>query len=50
MQVTEFPYPASGVQAFEEGIMEMSGPGAAYSACSDRVNLLLVLTPGSGFQ
>ena len=47
IQVTEFPYPASGVQAFEEGIIEMSGPGAAYSACSDRVNLLLVLTPGA---
>jgi glycine reductase len=25
----------------------MAGPGAVYSACSDRVNLLLVLTPGS---
>jgi sarcosine reductase len=47
IQVTEFPYPASGVQAFEEGIIEMSGPGAAYSACSDRVNLLLMLTPGA---
>lgn len=46
MQVTEFPYPASGVQAFEEGIVEMSGPGAQFSSASDRVNLLLVLTPG----
>ena len=47
MQVTEFPYPASGVQAFEEGILEMSGPGAEYCSASDRVNLLLVLTPGA---
>ena len=47
MQVTEFPYPASGVQAFEEGIVEMSGPGAEYCAASDRVNLLLVFTPGA---
>jgi glycine reductase len=47
IQVTDFPYPASGVQAFEEGIIEMTGPGAVYSACSDRVNLLLVLTPGA---
>lgn len=47
IQVGDFPYPASGVQAFEEGIIEMSGPGAAFSACSDRVNLLLVLTPGA---
>ena len=31
VEVTEFPFPASGVQAFEEGIIEMSGPGAAYS-------------------
>jgi sarcosine reductase len=47
MEVTDFPYPASGVQAFEEGIVEMSGPGAAFSGVSDRVNLLLVMTPGS---
>ncbi len=47
IQVTDFPYPASGVQAFEEGIIEMAGPGAAFSACSDRVNLLLVMTPGA---
>jgi glycine reductase len=46
VEVTEFPFSASGVQAFEEGIIEMSGPGALYSGCADRVNLLLVLTPG----
>ena len=45
--VTEFPFPAAGVQAFEEGIIEMSGPGAAYSGCADRVNLVLVLAPGA---
>lgn len=45
--VTDFPFPASGVQAFEEAIVEMSGPGAAYAGCADRVNLLLVLTPGA---
>lgn len=47
MEVTDFPYPASGVQAFEEGIVEMSGPGAPYCSASDRVNLLLVFTPGT---
>jgi glycine reductase len=47
MEVSDFPYPASGVQAFEEGIVEMSGPGAQYSSASDRVNLLLVFTPGA---
>jgi glycine reductase len=46
VQVTDFPFPASGVQAFEEGVIEMSGPGAAYSGCADRVNVFLVLTPG----
>lgn len=46
VSVTEFPFPASGVQAFEEGVIEMSGPGAEYSGCADRVNLLLVLEPG----
>ncbi|MBI2217204.1 MAG: hypothetical protein HYU51_07900 [Candidatus Rokubacteria bacterium] len=47
VEVTDFPFPATGVQAFEEGVIEVSGPGAEYSACSDRVNLLLVLTPGA---
>ncbi|MCC7484394.1 MAG: hypothetical protein IT529_05350 [Burkholderiales bacterium] len=47
MAVSDFPCPASGVQAFEEGIVEMSGPGAQYSSASDRVNLLLVFQPGA---
>lgn len=46
VDVTAFPFPASGVQAFEEGVIEMSGSGAAYSGCADRVNLCLVFTPG----
>ncbi|HEX7125404.1 MAG TPA: glycine/sarcosine/betaine reductase component B subunit [Thermodesulfobacteriota bacterium] len=46
VEVAEFPFPASGVQAVEEGIIEMTGPGAAYAGCADRVNLLLVCTPG----
>jgi len=49
VEVTDFPFPAAGVQAFEEGIVEMSGPGAAYSGCADRVCLCLVLTPGSAY-
>jgi sarcosine reductase len=47
VEVAEFPFPASGVQAFEEGIVEMSGPGAAYSGCADRACLLLLFTPGA---
>jgi glycine reductase len=45
--VTDFPWPAGGVQAFEEGLIEMAGPGAAFCAGSDRVNLLLLLAPGA---
>ncbi len=47
VEVAEFPFPASGVQAFEEGIIEMTGPGAAYSGCADRACLLLQFTPGA---
>jgi sarcosine reductase len=47
VEVAEFPFPASGVQAFEEGIVEMAGPGAAYSGCADRACLLLVFTAGA---
>jgi sarcosine reductase len=47
VEVAEFPFPSSGVQAFEEGIIEMAGPGAAYSGCADRACLLLVFTPGA---
>jgi glycine reductase len=47
LNVTEFPFPASGVQSAQEGIMEMSGPGALYSGCADRVNLALVFGSGA---
>ena len=45
VEVGDFPFPASGVHAFEEGIIEMSGPGALYCGCSDRINLLLEFVP-----
>jgi len=47
VEVTEFPFPASGVQAFEEGIIDLTGPGAEYSGCADRACLLLIFTPGA---
>jgi glycine reductase len=47
LNVAEFPFPASGVQSAQEGIVEMSGPGARYSGCADRVNLALVFGPGA---
>lgn len=46
LEVADFPFAASGVQAFEEGVVEMSGPGAEYSGCADRANLVLTFTPG----
>ena len=46
VEVAEFPFPASGVQAFEEGIVEMTGPGAEYSGCADRACLLAIFAPG----
>jgi glycine reductase len=47
VQVAEFPFPSSGVQAFEEGIVEMTGPGAEYSGCADRACLLLIFEQGA---
>ena len=47
VEVSDFPFFASGVQAFEEGIIEMSGPGAVFSGCSDRTNLVLQFVPGA---
>jgi len=47
VQVTEFPFPARGVQAFEEGIVEMSGPGAAYSGCAGD-DVIARLNPHTG--
>lgn len=39
---TPFPQPMSGVQSFEEGFIDMSGPAAQFCACSDTANVVLL--------
>src|SRR5262245_10989071 len=43
-----FPEVAIGGLEFNEGLIDMSGPGAAYSACSDTHDVVLVFTPRPG--
>jgi len=42
------PEPTGGILEFNEGIIDMSGPGAAYCACSTTHNIVLVFTPRPG--
>ena len=42
------PEVAIGGLEFNEGLIDMSGPGAAYSACSDTHDVVLVFTPRPG--
>ena len=44
----QFPEPTSGILEFNEGFIDMSGPGAAYSSCSDTANLVLIFRPKPG--
>jgi sarcosine reductase len=37
-----FPNPTSGILAYWESIVEMSGPGAPYCACADTANIVLL--------
>ena len=48
LQSARLPEPTSGILEFNEGIIDMSGPGAELSACSDTHNLVLVFTPRCG--
>jgi glycine reductase len=41
----QLPEPTGGILEFNEGIIDMSGPGAEYCACSDTHNAVLVFTP-----
>jgi glycine reductase len=42
------PEPAIGGLEFNEGLIDMSGPGAAYCACSETHNVVLIFTPRPG--
>lgn len=41
----QLPEPTGGILEFNEGIIDMSGPGAVFCACSDTHNLVLLFTP-----
>ena len=42
------PEPTGGILEFNEGIIDMSGPGVEYCACSNTHNLVFLFTPRSG--
>lgn len=48
LQSGVLPEPAVGGLEFNEGLIDMSGPGTAYCACSDTHNVVLVFTPRPG--
>lgn len=48
LQSAQLPEPTGGILEFNEGIIDMSGPGADYCACSHTHNLVLLFKPRSG--
>ncbi len=50
LESAQFPEPTSGILEFNEGFIDMSGPGAAYSCCSDTANIVLVFRPRPGIS
>lgn len=48
LESAQLPEPTSGILEFNEGLIDMSGPGAAYCACSNTHNLVLLFTPRPG--
>jgi len=48
LEAAELPEPTHGILEFNEGIIDMSGPGAALCACSATHNVVLLFTPRSG--
>ena len=48
LQSARLPQTTSGILEFNEGIIDMSGPGADLCACSNTHNLVLLFTPSSG--
>lgn len=48
LQSAQLPQPTSGILEFNEGIIDMSGPGANLCACSNTHNLVLLFTPSPG--
>mgnify|MGYP001588987003 CR=1 FL=1 len=48
LESARLPEPTAGILEFNEGIIDMSGPGAARCACSDTHNVVLLFTPRPG--
>ena len=44
----QLPEPTGGILEFNEGIIDMSGPGAEFCACSDTLNLVLAFRARPG--
>ena len=47
LQSAQLPQPTGGILEFNEGIVDMSGPGADLCACSNTHNLVLLFTPST---
>lgn len=48
LESAQLPEPTAGILEFNEGLIDMSGPGAAYCACSTTHNVVLVFTAKPG--
>ncbi len=48
LESAQLPEPTSGILEFNEGIIDMSGPGAALCACSNTHNVVLLFRPQPG--
>ena len=48
LEAAVLPEPTGGILEFNEGLIDMSGPGAARCGCSDTHNVVLVFTPRPG--
>ncbi len=48
LESAPLPEPTGGILEFNEGIIDMSGPGAAYCACSGTHNVVLLFRPRPG--
>lgn len=48
LESARLPEPTHGILEFNEGIIDMSGPGAAVCACSETHNVVLLFTPRPG--
>jgi len=50
LECGQLPEPTGGILEFNEGLIDMSGPGAAYCACSTTHNIVLVFTARPGIS